>query len=355
MSDHASLGPVLLVLPPAVAQGRSGNEVSAQRLITGLSEAGIAVHVARAGEALVDVVERIGEDAPRLVHAFHARRAGPSGAELARHFGCPFVVTLTGTDMNVDPHRSERRDTLTATVVQAAGFLCGDPGSCATIREFSRPEAPVLLLSKGVAAPSEAVPPTPATPAGLRILHPAHVRPVKNQRLSLALLRRLRTASVPATLTLLGDVLDDDYAAALAQEFPESWERSHVPSVPHDEMAQRYAAAEVVLLPSDSEGGSNAVLEAMAIGRTVVASDVPANRAYLGRDGTRGLVYPAHTDDQGRVTHDLDVLTDIVIDLARNPDRRRHIGLAAHAWVSAHHRTDQELRTTLGLYRTLVG
>jgi glycosyltransferase involved in cell wall biosynthesis len=44
--------------------------------------------------------------------------------------------------------------------------------------------------------------------------------------------------------------------------------------------------ADVFVLPSDSEGMSNSLLEACALGRVVVASNIPANRAVLGNDYT---------------------------------------------------------------------
>jgi glycosyltransferase involved in cell wall biosynthesis len=40
--------------------------------------------------------------------------------------------------------------------------------------------------------------------------------------------------------------------------------------------------SDVYVFPSDSEGMSNALLEACALGRVVVASDIPGNRAVLG-------------------------------------------------------------------------
>jgi glycosyltransferase involved in cell wall biosynthesis len=43
-----------------------------------------------------------------------------------------------------------------------------------------------------------------------------------------------------------------------------------------------YAAADVFVIPSRMEGLSNALLEAIALGRVVVASDIPGNRAVLG-------------------------------------------------------------------------
>ena len=43
-----------------------------------------------------------------------------------------------------------------------------------------------------------------------------------------------------------------------------------------------YAAADVFVMPSRMEGLSNALLEAAALGRVIVASDIPENRAVLG-------------------------------------------------------------------------
>jgi len=51
----------------------------------------------------------------------------------------------------------------------------------------------------------------------------------------------------------------------------------------------------VFVLPSRSEGMSNALLEACAWGRVVVASDIPSNRAVLG-DGYPLLFPPGDAE-----------------------------------------------------------
>jgi glycosyltransferase involved in cell wall biosynthesis len=52
-----------------------------------------------------------------------------------------------------------------------------------------------------------------------------------------------------------------------------------------------FAAADVFVIPSRTEGLSNALLEATALGRVVVASDIPGNRAVLG--DAHPLYFPA--------------------------------------------------------------
>ena len=51
------------------------------------------------------------------------------------------------------------------------------------------------------------------------------------------------------------------------------------------------AAADIVLNCSRSEGGmANAVIEALALGRAVLAADIPGNRSLI-EDGVTGLLF----------------------------------------------------------------
>jgi L-malate glycosyltransferase len=56
-------------------------------------------------------------------------------------------------------------------------------------------------------------------------------------------------------------------------------------------------AADVFILPSEYEGISNSLLEAMASGLAVVATDIPGNRELID-DGITGILIPCGNDDQ---------------------------------------------------------
>jgi glycosyltransferase-like protein len=63
-------------------------------------------------------------------------------------------------------------------------------------------------------------------------------------------------------------------------------------TVPDTELVAWYRAADAFVLPSVREGWGLAVLEALAAGRPVVASDIEVFRSYL-RDGDDALLVPA--------------------------------------------------------------
>ncbi len=103
------------------------------------------------------------------------------------------------------------------------------------------------------------------------------------------------------------------------------------------------ARADVVVLPSLHEGMSNAVMEAMAAGRPVVATDVGGTGELLRGRGV--LVPPADSDGAGR--------------RARPRARRPGAGgaprrAAARAWSREHLHVDAMVDRHVHIYRELL-
>ncbi len=336
------------------AGARNGNEITTQRLATGLRARGISVEILRPGEPVASMVGRLarGPRRPELVHAFHARRSGPRGFGLARALRVPLVTSVTGTDLAVDLQDPARASDVRASLGRSRAVVCGHANEAAQVRDLVDDDALIVVATKGVDVP-DALPPATLSkrPGEVLVLQVAHVRRVKNNRLALDAVARVRDSGRDVRLVLLGDVLDEDYAAELARAAGAEWTDIHHAAVPHDAVGGYFASVDIVLNTSDAEGGSNAILEAMAHGRAVVAAGIQGNVAYVGADASRGLLYPVDAAGTvGTVQHDLPALVELLTALADDAPRRASLGRAARSWVRTHHGLESEIDAVLGAY-----
>jgi len=231
------------------------------------------------------VVLKPGEDPgfrPDVVDGYHAVHGGPWALELAERYDAPLVVNLGGTDLfapGVGPVL------LAAARVTGAFAQFGE-----RLRErFGRP-LPYVTVPRGVVVP----PALPLREPKGRVLLPAGLRPVKDVHLAIDLLDRLRARGLPLTLRILGPAMDPEYARKVRARAggPVS-----VDEAAPEEMREAYLAADVVWNTSLHEGGSNALLEAVAHGCAIFARDVPGNRELLEEEGApKALFDPADTD-----------------------------------------------------------
>ena len=119
----------------------------------------------------------------------------------------------------------------------------------------------------------------------------ANLRPVKNIDGLLRVARRVCDRSPNVVFEVVGDGEQRPELERLRAELDLGERflfRGSVADVPGF-----MRTLDVAVLPSHSEGMSNALLEYMAAGRAIVATDVGAN-GQLVRDGQHGLIVPAH-------------------------------------------------------------
>jgi glycosyltransferase involved in cell wall biosynthesis len=105
-----------------------------------------------------------------------------------------------------------------------------------------------------------------------------------------------------------------------------------------------YRAADIFVFPSRGEGCPNAVLEAMASGLPVVATDVAGNREVLGEDGNAGWLVPAE---------DPAALAEAVATLLGSPSMRREVAMAARERILERFDIDRVGAQYLCLYEEL--
>ena len=109
--------------------------------------------------------------------------------------------------------------------------------------------------------------------------------------------------------------------------------------VPHEEALRRTAEADVFVHYSRWDSIPNSVLEAMACGLPVVASDIPGNRGLI-REGTTGLL--AATEQE---------LLEKTLRLVDDPELGAKLGAGGRAAVRAEYSRERLLGEISELYR----
>jgi len=108
------------------------------------------------------------------------------------------------------------------------------------------------------------------------------------------------------------------------------------------EVAEYLAAADIFLFPSRFEGLPNAVMEAMASGLPVVASDIPPHHELIQHGRT------------GFLASDSESMADHVGELIRDPRLRSEIGESGRRFVQGHLTADLCTKAYLDLYQSVV-
>lgn len=106
-----------------------------------------------------------------------------------------------------------------------------------------------------------------------------------------------------------------------------------------------YRACDMTVLPSLHEGTPNVLLESMACGVPVVATDVCDNK-YVVRDGEVG--YLTSATDEG-------VMADRITSLLADGRLRREMGGRARGWVVEEFSTQRLAEKTAAVYMDLLG
>jgi glycosyltransferase involved in cell wall biosynthesis len=108
--------------------------------------------------------------------------------------------------------------------------------------------------------------------------------------------------------------------------------------------APYYRVMDVMVLPTWREGFPNVVLEAAATGIPVVTTLSTGSRDAVVPEVTGLLIPPGYPV----------AISEAVLQLLRNPERRRRMGEAARAWVLEHYVNGRVLGRTVRYYQSLL-
>lgn len=283
---------ILIVVP---RQNRAtGNWVTGCRFQNGLETHGHQVHLCDIPLDASVLEREVTGFAPDLVLLLHAYRTGLPWLEVVRRHPLPSLVVLTGTDVNHGIHDAVEGPVIEAVLKGAGAIAIQNPLTFATLgRERPELSARLSYLRPGIELGG--------APYALRADHgiaedyflflcPASLRPVKGVLELLGLFDPLAQQGRDFHLAFCGPSLDDDYCSRfLAALRIRPW-ASYLGVIPDAAMAAVLTQADVIVNNSVSEGLPNALLEAVVLGRPVLAHAIPGNAAVI-EEGVNGLLY----------------------------------------------------------------
>lgn len=262
-----------------VREERHGLEVHHPRFLV-IPKLGMAVAPLLLYRSSLPLLRRI--LAVRRIDVIDAHYMYPDGVAavwLGQKLGIPVVVTCRGTDVNLIPRYRIPRGLIQGAIAGAAALITVSAALREAVLELGAPPDKVTVLRNGVdtrlfAPPSE----RDAVRADLGLTNPTlvsvgHLIERKGHHLVIEALQQLPDWHA----VIIGDGPERARLAALIQSLGLSDRVRLLGARPHAELPALYGAADALVLASSREGWANVLLEAMACGTPVVATDIWGN------------------------------------------------------------------------------
>lgn len=251
----------------------------------------------RIARAVLPLVRRLHAERPfDLVDAQFFFPDGPVAAAVARELGLPLTIKSRGADIHYWGRREKALAQMREAATQAAGLLAVSEALREDMIALGMQREKIYVhytgLDRELFRPIEraaaralvsAIPDLGVWPDGPLMVTPGALIPRKGQRLAieaLALLPEVR-------LALAGAGEDEHHLRALAKRLGVADRVHFLGQVDHDVLPHLLCAADVLVLPSASEGLANVWIEGLACGTPIVVPDI-GGAAEVVKDPSAG-------------------------------------------------------------------
>ena len=215
-----------------------------------------------------------------VIDAHYYYPDGVAAALLARHFKKPFTVTARGTDLNLIPQYALPRWMMQWAARRADASIGVCSALVDVLRGWSVHPARLHVMRNGVDL--ERFHPVPKHEARTRLkfsgapllLSVGYLIERKGHHIVIEALAKLLVKQPGARLLIIGEGPERTPLLALAAQLGVQDHVYFAGAVDNAELYLWYSAADVFLLASSREGWANVLLEAMACGVPVVATNI---------------------------------------------------------------------------------
>jgi glycosyltransferase involved in cell wall biosynthesis len=237
-------------------------------------------------------------DAFDAIDAHYLYPDGVAAVWLGRRLGLPVVVTARGTDVTLIPRYTVPRRLIRAAIRDAAALIAVSAALKAALVELGAPPGKVTVLRNGVDTALFRPPADrDAARRALGLSNPTLISvglliERKGHHHTIEAMRQLPGFG----LLIVGEGPEHARLAGLIERYGLSDRVRLLGPRPHAELPSFYGAADALVLASSREGWANVLLEAMACGTPVVASNIPGNPEVV-REAAAGVIAETNTPD----------------------------------------------------------
>ncbi len=210
-----------------------------------------------------------------LIDAHYFYPDGVAAVMLGRYFNKPVVITARGSDISLIPQHRVARTMIRWAAAKAQGVITVCNALKTEMTELGVDGDKITPLRNGVDLqlfhPSDRN--TLRQALGLdsfTLVSVGHLVPLKGHQLIVGALPLLPDVR----LLIIGSGAERERLETLARNLKVSERVTFLGSLPQTELAKFYCAADALVLASSREGWANVLLESMACGTPVVASNV---------------------------------------------------------------------------------
>jgi glycosyltransferase involved in cell wall biosynthesis len=289
--------------------------------------------------------------APDLLHTHFLTGYGYWGVFSGRR---PFLITVWGDDVYVTPHQTALKNRLARMALKEADYVTGDSKdiikACVDLGaradrvevvqwgvDFDKfnPEVPASSVRDRLGIPTD---------APIVLSTRSFTQPYYNIDLVVETAVRIHEMHPKVHYIVAGLEGDDARFRDQAETAGMTGWIHWVGRIPHPELPAYLNAASVFLSVPSVDATAVSLLEAMACGTPVVATNLPSAVEWI-RDGETGLTVPVR---------DADALVDAVDQFLSDPDLGGRLGRRAHDEVRAHANHDRNMSRVEDIYYRLV-
>lgn len=323
------------------SEKRDGLDVSHPRYPV-LPKIGMSLTPRSMSRACLPTLRRLLAEGRRFdaIDAHYLYPDGVAAVWLGQRLGLPVVVTARGTDVSLIPRYPRPRRMIQEAMTGAAALIAVSAALKTAMVELGAPESKVTVLRNGVDTnlfrPVERA--RARAEFGLTrptVVSVGHLIERKGHHRTIEAIAALADVD----LIIAGGGPERERLEALAARLGVGDRVRLIGTRPHSDLPRLYSAADVMVLASSREGWANVLLESMACGTPVVASNIWGNPEVIQtRDA--GLIVENNPDAIAAGVRDL---------LANPPDRQATRAYAeAFSW-------EETTRGQLDLFARVLG